>query len=145
MMRALCLSFILFQTPNLFPQGENHKWKPLIITESQKIWYDEAQADTITTTMFDIWILELHQPLLTVDGLKAKVMRSKTLYQVNAEDKCYNLKSVVYYNSSNVEIARYNYDLTLLNENKRYTFPIYDDSYIDKILKLIFVQSTEQK
>lgn len=143
-MRVLFIGLILFQVSNLFPQSENHKWKPLIITESQKIWYDESQTDTIKSSMFDVWVLELHQPLLSVDGIKSKVMRSKTLYQVNAEDKCYNLKAVVYYNASNVEVARYNYDLTLLNENKRYTFPVYDDSYIDKILKVIFVTVGEK-
>lgn len=138
----LCL-FLFVSVSNLFPQRENHKWKPLIITESQKVWVDQSQADTITSPVFDIWVLELHQPLLTVEGIKGKVMRSKSLYQVNVLEKCYNLKSVVYYNAANAEIARFDYDLSLMNENNRFSFPVYEDSPIDKIIRSIFIKTAE--
>lgn len=138
----LCL-FLFVSVSNLFPQKENHKWKPLIITESQKVWVDQSQADTITSPVFEIWVLELHQPLLTVEGIKGKVMRSKSLYQVNVLEKCYNLKSVVYYNAANAEIARFDYDLSLMNENNRFSFPVYEDSPIDKIIRSIFIKTAE--
>ncbi|MCC6549319.1 MAG: hypothetical protein IT279_04540 [Ignavibacteriaceae bacterium] len=143
MTKVLICLFLFVTVSNLFPQKENHKWKPLIITESQKVWVDQSQADTITAPVFDIWVLELHQPLLTVEGIKGKVMRSKSLYQVNVLEKCYNLKSVVYYNSSNTEIARFDYDLSLMNENNRFSFPVYEESVIDKIIRTIFIRTAE--
>lgn len=139
----LCL-FLFVTVSNLFPQKENHKWKPLIITESQKVWIDQSQTDTISSPVFDVWVLELHQPLITIDGIKGKIMRSKSLYQVNVLEKCYNLKAVVYYNAANVEVARFSYDLSLMNENNRFSFPVYDDSIIDKVIRLIFIPTAGQ-
>lgn len=138
--------FIIVVSASLLAQGENHKWKILKGSENQKLWYDAAQLESVNTPVFDIWVLELHQPMIQVVGVKGKIMRTKTLYQINTEIARYNLKKVVYYNSSNEELATFSYNLENLDDDIKYYFPIYPDSFILKLIReLKDIQSTKAK
>ncbi|NUN08086.1 MAG: hypothetical protein HUU54_02820 [Ignavibacteriaceae bacterium] len=143
--RKTLLLMILFAGVS-FAQGENHKWKILKASESQKLWYDSGQLEQVTSSVFDVWVLELHQPMLEVNGVKGKIMRTKTLYQINSEIARYNLKTVVYYNASSDELATFNYNLENLEDDIKYYFPIYPDSFILKLIReLKDIQATKAK
>lgn len=116
----------------IFPQSETHQWKPLIINDSMKTWFDANMVDSIGSDIFSIWFLELHKPPLEFEGFKSKITRSKTLYLVNKSEMKYGIDEVVYYDQANREIERFKYNLAKLEEEFRYTFPILNNKLFDK-------------
>lgn len=128
--QSLLILFLL--CTGIFAQSENHQWKPLIINDSVRTWYDANMSDTTTTEVFFIWILELHKPPIDFEGFKSKVTRSKTLYLINKIEMKYGIEEVVYYDQANREIERFKYNLTKVEEEFRYTFPILNHRLFDK-------------
>ncbi|HRI47412.1 MAG: hypothetical protein KF721_06235 [Ignavibacteriaceae bacterium] len=126
--------FIVFISICANAQKEKHVWKPLVINENQKVWYDQTQLDTINTARFSIWLLELHRPLLNLEGVSKNIMRTKSLYLINLEEYRYSLKEVVYYNQANVEIKRFSYTIEEYEEEVKYYFPITNNSIQQKIV-----------
>lgn len=122
------------QTGILRAQSEDHKWKTLLNGE-RNFWYDSSQLDTVSVPKFDLWVIELHKPAITVDGVPGKVSRTKTLYAIDREAQTYGLLKVVYYNNVNTELARYSYagddSLTVT----KYYFPIIRDELFTAIFK----------
>jgi len=121
-------------------QSETHNWKPLIINDNQKLWYDRSQLDTINNPNFDIWILEMHRPVISLEGIADNIMRTKTLYTVDLQAYKYGLKTVVYYNPSNQVIKVFKYETNSLTEGYKDIFPITENSYmqtlVDELLRL---------
>jgi len=121
-------------------QSETHNWKPLIINDTQKLWYDRSQLDTINNPNFDIWILEMHRPVISLEGIADNIMRTKTLYTVDLQAYKYGLKTVVYYNPSNQVIKVFKYETNSLTEGYKYIFPITENSFmqtlVDELLRL---------
>jgi hypothetical protein len=128
MKKTLIFLYIVLLAFTVMAQKENHKWKPLQVDENKKIWFDLSQVDTLTQARFDIWMLELHKPMLKIEGVPGQVMRTKTLYSINMEEAFYGIKEVVYYDINNKEIKRYRYGLQNYPEDMKYTFPITKDT-----------------
>ncbi len=144
--KSALIFFLMLAAITAYPQGQPHRWKALLISESQKLWYDASQLEAVSNATFDIWVLELHQPMIEVNGVGGKIMRTKTLYQINTDIARYNIKKVVYFNAANDELASFNYNLENVDDNIKYYFPIYPDSFILKLIReLKDVQSTRAK
>lgn len=124
------ISFLLVQ--NFFAQV--HKWKPIEVNDSIRIWYDSGQIDTLKATKFEVWILELYKPMISMEGINEKIMRAKTLYAVDLENFSYGIKKIVYYDSSNREIVKYDYDIDKYPDEQKYSFPILQNSVLDKLI-----------
>lgn len=142
-MKINSIFFIIFffGSVMIFPQRENHDWKPLIVEEKQKIWYDANQIDTVTTSPFDVWILELHRPVLKLEQISDNIMRTKTLYTVNLKANAFGLKEAVYYDPANKEIKRFSYDLLKYSEEQKYIFPITPNSFMEKLVGILVKRS----
>ncbi len=117
-----------------FAQSENHKWK-VLFSGAKNVWYDGTQLDTVSSSRFDLWIIELHKPALTLDGVAKKITRTKTLYSVDREIGKYGLKKVVYYNNVSTELARYSYESDDSTGTTKYYFPIINSELFDGIFK----------
>lgn len=115
-------------------QTEKNVWKALVINEQNRVWYDQTQMDTINTSKFSIWLLELHRPYMELEGVSKNIMRTKSLYSISLDDYRYSLKEVVYYNPGNVEIKRFRYDIDSYDENVKYYFPITPNSIIQNVI-----------
>lgn len=128
----LCILFIAA----IFSNGQNviNNWKPLIIDDTQRIWYDRSQLDTINTPTFDIWILEMHRPTLSLEGISDNIMRTKTLYTVDLKAYKYGIKKVIYYDPSNEIIKSFQYDTNSLTEKFKFIFPITENSFMQKVV-----------
>ncbi len=124
MKKILILIQIVILAFSVLAQKETHKWKPLQVDDNKKMWYDFSQVDTVTQAKLEVWLLELHKPLLKIEGLTTQVMRTKTLYSINLEEAFYGIKTVVYYDINNKEIKRFKYDLQNYPDEMQYTFPI---------------------
>jgi len=135
----LTICFLLLGLSAIHAQP-THNWKPLILNNTQKIWYDRSQLDTITTPVFEVWLLEMHRPPLSLEGISDNIMRTKTLYIVDLHQYKYGLKQVVYYDPSNQIIKSFNYDTNELTDEYKYIFPITDNSFmqqlVDELLRL---------
>lgn len=116
-------------------QSEEHRWKPLIVDEAQKVWVDILSLETGTGKFFDVWILEMHTPVLHLDGIDGDIYRSKTKYTVNLETVKYGILEVVYYNPANKEIYRFDYNSPILTENIKYTYPVLENSILHLAIK----------
>lgn len=131
----LIFSILLIAAINIEGQNNtNHNWKPLIINDAQRLWYDRSQLDTINNTSFDIWILEMHRPVLSLEGISDNIMRTKTLYTVDLNAYKYGLKTVVYYDPSNQVIKDFHYDTNNQNAEYKYIFPITENSFMQKLI-----------
>jgi hypothetical protein len=139
------LLFVIVVTSISFAQT-GQKWKPLIISDSTKVWYDLLQLDSVSTSKFEIWLLELYKPTIQIDGINEKVSRAKTLYIINLDKLIYGIKEAVYYNINNEEIRRFAYPIDQYEEDKKYIFPILPNTIIDKTIKeLISLKEKKKK
>ncbi|MFA6977826.1 MAG: hypothetical protein WC209_00770 [Ignavibacteriaceae bacterium] len=131
---SFILYLLLIITINVVGQTTSHNWKPLIINDDQRMWYDRSQLDTINSPAFDIWILEMHRPTLSLEGISDNIMRTKTLYAVDLQSYKYGLKKVAYYDPSNQLIKSFQYDTNSSTEEYKYIFPITENSFMQKLV-----------
>jgi len=135
MQKYLVIFFVLLLAANFSnAQSANNNWKPLIIDATQRIWYDRSQLDTVDTPTFNIWILEMHRPNLSLEGISDNIMRTKTLYMVDLQRYKYGIKEVVYYDPSNQIIKSFKYDTNSLTEDYKFIFPITENSFMQKLI-----------
>jgi len=116
-------------------QSEYLKWKPLVINQKQRIWYDASSIDTSKGTKFDVWILQMHQPPLTFNEIHGKVYRSKTQYCVDLNSGKYGILRVVYYGVTNNVLYNFDYHIDNYPDNLKYTYPIVDNNFMSKLIK----------
>lgn len=137
--------FLLIINCICLAQVDTHRWKPLNVSDSTKMWYDASQLDTISSVKFEIWILEMHKPALEFEGIDGKIVRTKTLYVVNLENFTYGISESVYYNINNEEIKRFKYDLNNYQDEYKYSRPIMPNTPLDYIIKEIALLSEKRK
>jgi len=135
---------LLFSVNNCFAQTDDQNWKVLVGNNNKKIWYDAASLDTIKGDTFTIWTLELHKPPLDIGGLKEPIYKSKTLYCVNLLLLRYGISQIVYYNSSDKQIAKYNYEVPGKADNYQYSYPVTDSPILFGIIKN-YIKNKEMK
>lgn len=116
-------------------QEENHSWKPLIVDNEQKVWYDLNSIKVTDENYISVWLLELHNPYITLEGVKGRIYRSKTYYTININKVRYGMEKIVYYDVSNKELYRYDYKLSNYEKEYRYTFPVMENSIISVFLE----------
>lgn len=131
---SFILYLLLIIAINTAGQNTSHNWKPLVIDDNQRMWYDRSQLDTINNPAFDIWILEMHRPTLSLEGISENIMRTKTLYAVDLQSYKYGLKKVAYYDPSNQIIKSFQYDTNSSTEEYKYIFPITENSFMQKLV-----------
>ena len=119
-------------------QDEQHVWKVVNADDGSKFWYDASALDTIKGDKFNIWILETHQPPINYEGIEGNVFRSKTLYTINLTTVKYGILKVRYYDLTNKEIFRFDYDSPLPPESIRYTYPITDRSLLFYLIEELY-------
>ena len=117
---------------------ETHVWKVLNLNSGEKVWYDASALDTIKGDRFDIWILEVHRPPKTFEGIEGEVFRSKTLFGINLTTVKYGILKVRYYNIMNKEIYSYDYDNPPPDESIKYTYPVTENSSIHLLIRELY-------
>lgn len=122
----------------LAQEEEQHVWKVVNASDGSKFWYDASALDTIKGDRFNIWILETHQPPIKYEGIEGEVFRSKTLYAINLTTVKYGILKIRYYDVSNKEIFRYDYDNPPPPESIRYTYPVTDQSKIFYLIEELY-------
>ena len=122
----------------LAQEEEQHVWKVVNASDGSKFWYDASALDTVKGDRFNIWILETHQPPIKYEGIEGEVFRSKTLYAINLTTVKYGILKIRYYDVSNKEIFRYDYDNPPPPESIRYTYPVTDQSMIFYLIKELY-------
>jgi hypothetical protein len=115
-----------------------HRWKPLVINDKEKVWYDQSMVDSIKGDKLDIWILQMHKPPLSHEGIQGEVYRSKTLYTINLKNVKYGIVKVIYYDLTNKEMYNFKYNISDYPDNLKYTYPITENSFLFAFLKEIF-------
>lgn len=133
-MKLLVLLFTIF-TYVIFPQSEDHRWKPLILADNQKAWYDAASFTHVEDDILKVWILQMHRPPLMFEGIKGDIYRSKTLYAINLSNARYGIMTVVYYSVENREIFRFNYELATAEKNTLFVYPVTENSTLHEVIK----------
>mgnify|MGYP000255301835 CR=1 FL=1 len=129
------LLIVLCFIPFINAQENRHVWKPLIINEKQKIWYDAAQLDSIKGNEFNIWILQMYTPPLVFSEIPHKVYRSQTLYAMNLNTVKYGIMEAKYFDVANDLLYKFNYHIENLSDNLKYTYPILDNPFLKDLLK----------
>ena len=128
---------MLVMAATIYAQDNVHRWKPLVIGDKEKVWYDQSMTDSIKGSKMNIWILQMYQPPLTDEGIKGEVYRSKTLYAINLRTAKYGILNVIYYDVTNKEIYNFMYNIDDYPENLKYSYPITEKSILFALLKEI--------
>jgi hypothetical protein len=134
---------IIFSALSIFGQEYTHRWKPLVIDEKEKIWYDQSMVDSTRGSRIDIWILQMYKPPLTFEGISGEVYRSKTLFTIDLKTVKYGIRDVVYYDVTNKEIQNFHYDIDKYPDNIKYSYPIMENSFLFTFIKEIYGKSGE--
>ena len=129
---------LLIITANIYAQEHVNMWKPLVINDKEKVWYDQSMTDSIKGNKMNIWILQMHKPPLTGEGIRGEVYRSKTLYAINLKTVKYGILNVIYYDVTNKEMYNFKYNIDDYPENLKYTYPITEKSFLFTLLKELF-------
>ena len=133
---VLIIFLFVYCTSNTLAQTEP-KWIPLIITQSQRIWYQYPTSDPSNKNKIDVWILQMHQPPLSFHEIKEKIYRSKTLYGLNLETGKYGIFRVIYYDISNNVIDDFDYHPDEYPDDMKYSYPISGNTTLSTLLKKI--------
>lgn len=142
---AAILLFILTGAASLFAQTDQHRWKPLIVNDSQKLWYDGLMLEKASGDIIEMWVLQMHKPPLQFDGIKGDIVRSKTLYAIDLKEVRFGLEEVVYYDAANKEIYKHSYETKTLTGNLKCPYPITEDSYMFALVKEVLRIKGAQK
>ena len=135
---------LLVITANIYAQEHVQMWKPLVINDKEKVWYDQSMTDSIKGSKMNIWILQMHKPPLTGEGINGEVYRSKTLYAINLKTAKYGILNVIYYDVANKEMYNFKYNIDDYPETLKYTYPITENSFLFTLLKEIFNKTGEK-
>ena len=135
---------LLVITANIYAQEHVQMWKPLVIDDKEKVWYDQSMTDSIKGSKMNIWILQMHKPPLTGEGINGEVYRSKTLYAINLKTAKYGILNVIYYDVANKEMYNFKYNIDDYPENLKYTYPITENSFLFTLLKELFNKSGDK-
>jgi hypothetical protein len=144
MLKSLLLILLAF-TVIKAQEEEQHVWKVVNASDGSKFWYDASSLDTIKGDRFNIWILETHQPPVKYEGIDGEVFRSKTLYAINLTTVKYGILKIRYYDSSNKEIFRFDYDNPPPPESIRYTYPITKESILFYLIEELYGPKSVKK
>ncbi len=128
---------ILYCLPSVYAQTYNHRWDPLTINDSVKIWYDASQLDSVKDNKADIWILQMYRPPLIFSEIPKKIYRSQTLYAINLNTVKYGIMKVSYYGLTDNLLYSFDYNINNLPEELKYTYPIFDHSFLHELIKKI--------
>ena len=120
-----------------FSQTELHRWKKLDIS-GKKMWYDEANLDSAGTDHIDVWVLEQYTPPLVMEELSGKVYRSKTLYTISLKTAKYGIMRIIYLDSYNTELHNFDYEISDMQDQYKYIYPVIENSFLHKILRAYF-------
>ena len=129
---------LLITAATIYAQEHVNMWKPLVINDKEKVWYDQSMTDSIKGNKMNIWILQMHKPPLTGEGINGEVYRSKTLYAINLKTVKYGILNVIYYDVSNKEMYNFKYNIDDYPENLKYSYPITEKSFLFVLLKELF-------
>jgi hypothetical protein len=129
---------LLVMAASIYSQDVVHRWKQLVIDDKEKVWYDQSMTDSIKGSKMNIWILQMHKPPLTGEGINGEVYRSKTLYAINLKTAKYGILNVIYYDVANKEMYNFKYNIDDYPESLKYTYPITEKSFLFALLKELF-------
>lgn len=102
---------------------------------------DKMEGDKL-----DMWVLQMHKPALKFDGINGEIYRSKTLYSIDLKTVRYGIDKVVYYDAANQELYKHNYENANMPENVKYTYPIFEDSFMYALVKeVVRLKGAQQK
>ena len=50
---------LLIITANMYAQEHVNMWKPLVVNDKEKVWYDQSMTDSIKGNKMNVWILQI--------------------------------------------------------------------------------------
>lgn len=134
--KFVLILFIFISFPAL--AQDQHRWKPLLLSENDKLWYDASNLDTANIQVMNVWILQLHKPPLQFESIAGDVYRSKTLYTIDMTTVKYGIAKVIYFNVENKEIYSYDYKLDSAPLEIRFPYPVLEGSFTNEVIKEYF-------
>ncbi len=134
---------ILFLASTAIAQSSNPKWKPIVLSQTKKIWYDSASVNPAGQNKIDVWMLEIYHHPLTFIQIPGEIYRSKTLYAIDLNRAAYGIKEVDYYNEDNREIFNHDYKIDDYPDSVKYSYPIMENSPLHLLLRDLFKNKTK--
>lgn len=133
---TLILLFIL--TNNIFTQSTKENWVPVNTNNSNKIYINTIGLENFKDNDIYVWVLEENDPPIIMEGIDAKIYKTKTYFLLNKYLKRYSILQIIFYDSKNNVIKSYNYSRNTDNINFKYSSPILEGSNVSVVLLKCF-------
>jgi len=127
----------------LYSQDE-HKWKPVILSDDKKIWIDESSLDTVKGDKFEVWLLQMYVPTLKMEGITGDIYRAKTLYTVDLTSVKYGIKKIFYFDAYNKELFDHDYKIDGFEDKLKFTYPVLENSTMHYVIKELYKNRAEK-
>jgi hypothetical protein len=122
-----------------------HKWKPLIVNDAKKIWVDDNSIASVKGNRFEVWLLQMYIPPISLNGADENVSRIMSLYAVDLSLVKYGIEKVIYYNEDGKELSAFDYQVKDFADSLKYTYPVLENSPVHLVIKDLYKNSSEIK
>jgi hypothetical protein len=129
---SLILFFIL--TNNIIAQTTKENWVPVNANNSNKIYINTVGLENFKENDIYVWVMEENNPPIIMEGIDAKIYKTKTYFLLNKYLKRYSILQIVFYDSKNNVIKSYNYSRNTDNIDFKYSSPILEGSNVSFVL-----------
>jgi hypothetical protein len=133
--RIITLFLILFvMIFQIQAQSEKDNWILVDDNSSSRTYINTVGLEVFQGEDIYVWAMEENDPQIEIEGINAKIYKTKTYYLLNKNLKRYSMLQVIYYDTKNNVIKSYSYERKTDNPDFKYSSPILIDSVVEKIL-----------
>lgn len=111
-------------------------WKELHTGGGLNCWYDSSSLSDNGNGIFEVWIVELHNPAIRLEGISGAIYRTKTHLTINRSTKKYGILQAVFIGFNSNILETVDYKLESNSEEFKHYLPIMPNTHIEKILEI---------
>lgn len=127
-------------------QTIKENWVPVNTNNSNKIFINTIGLENFKDNDIYVWILEENDPPIIMEGIDAKIYKTKTYFLLNKYIKRYSILQIIFYDAKNNVIKSYNYSRNTDNPDFKYSSPILEGSNVSLVLlKCVEINSSPKK
>ncbi|MGK9477273.1 surface-adhesin E family protein [Melioribacter sp. OK-6-Me] len=114
----------------LLAQTDAENWVPVENYRESKIYVDASSLKKYDDDYY-VWVLEEHDPPISIESIDKKIYKTKTYLIINKPSKRYSIIQIIFYDINNNVLKSYSYNIS---ELVKYTSPILEGSKIESVM-----------
>ncbi len=137
-MKTLGLFFLLFFVSFGYAQNQKEIWIKIEGEQTRQIYLDKNSIEPGDSNDVTVWVMQMHIPPLHIESVNRKIYKSKTEYLFNTKLNRYGILKIIYFDAKGRKLKSFNYRVKTKIPDYRYSYPIFNNSIEENILKTIY-------